>query len=221
MEVQRLEQIGVLRKVNRSAWGAPAFIIPKKDQTIRFITDFRELNKRIMRKPYPIPHIQDLLLRLEGFTYATSLDLNMGYYHIKLTPNSSELCTVVLPWGKYEYLKLPMGLCNSPDIFQEKMGDLFADLETVRAYIDDLLIVTKGDWQDHLDTLETVLQRLRKAGLKVNVNKSFFAKHDLEYLGFHISRNGIQPLKSKVDAILKIAPPKNKKQVRRFLGMIN
>ena len=62
LDVQRLERIGVLRKVNRSAWGAPAFVIPKKDQTVRFITDFRELNKRILQKPYPIPQIQDLLL---------------------------------------------------------------------------------------------------------------------------------------------------------------
>ena len=81
-EVQRLCEIGVLRKVNRSQWGAPTFIIPKKDNTVRFISDFRELNKRIKRKPYPIPKIQDLLLKLEGFQYATSLDLNMGYYHI-------------------------------------------------------------------------------------------------------------------------------------------
>ncbi len=51
--------------------------------------------------------------------FATSLDLNMGYYHIELTPNSSRYCTIVLPWGKYEYLQLPRGLCNSPDIFQE------------------------------------------------------------------------------------------------------
>ena len=145
----------------------------------------------------------------------------MGYYHIKLTQNLSDLCTVVLLWGKYEYLKLPMGLCNSPDIFQEKMGDLFADLETVRAYIDDLLVITKGNWYDHLAMLETVLRRLLEAGLKVNVNKSFFSKHELQYLGYWISRQGIQPLKSKVDAILKIAPPTNTKELRRFLGMIN
>ena len=75
-EVERLCKIGVLRRVNRSEWGAPTFIIPKKDSTVRFISDFRELNKRIKRKPYPIPRIQDLLLKLEGFTYATSLDLN-------------------------------------------------------------------------------------------------------------------------------------------------
>ena len=76
MEVERLCEIGVLKKVNRSQWAAPTFIIPKKDGTVRFISDFRELNKRIKRKPFPIPHIQDMLLNLEGFKYATSLDLN-------------------------------------------------------------------------------------------------------------------------------------------------
>eukprot|EP00957_Ditylum_brightwellii_P097803 7447731-Ditylum_brightwellii.AAC.1 len=90
----------------------------------------------------------------------------MGFYHIELTPSSSVLCTIVLPWGKYEYLKLPMGLSNSPDVFQEKMGDLFSDLEHVRAYIDDLLVITKGTWKDHLAELDKVLTRLSKAGLK-------------------------------------------------------
>jgi hypothetical protein len=103
MEVERLCKEGVLRRVNRSEWAAPTFIIPKKDGSVRFISDFRELNKRIKRKPYPIPKIQDLMLKLEGFTFGTSLDLNMGYYHISLSPNSRKLCTIILPWGKYEY----------------------------------------------------------------------------------------------------------------------
>jgi hypothetical protein len=148
-EVERLCQLGVLKKVNRSEWAAPTFIIPKKDGSVRFISDFRELNKRIKRKPFPIPKIQDLLLKLEGFQYATSLDLNMGYYHIELSPNSKRLCTIVLPWGKYEYQKLPMGLCNSPDIFQEKMSTLMSDLEFVCTYTDDLLVMTMSTWEDH------------------------------------------------------------------------
>ena len=119
-EVERLCEIGVLRKVNRSQWAAPTFVIPKKDGTVRFISDFRELNKRIRRVPYPTPHTQDMLLNLEGFQCATSLDLNMGYYHLELSPDSRELCTIALPFGKCEYLRLPMGLCNSPDTFQEK-----------------------------------------------------------------------------------------------------
>jgi hypothetical protein len=135
MEVDRLCQVGVLRKVNHSKWAAPAFIIPKKDGSVRFISNFRELNKTIKRKPFPIPKIQDMLLKLEGFQYVTSLDLKMGYYHIELSPHSKRLCTnIVLPWGKYEYQRLPMGLCNSPDIFQEKMSSLMQGLEYVRTY---------------------------------------------------------------------------------------
>ena len=153
--------------------------------------------------------------------YATSLDLNMGYYHIQLTPTASSYCTIVLPWGKYEYLRLPMGLCNSPDIFQEKMGDLVAGLEFARAYIDDLLVISNGSLMDHLDKLEQVLSRLQEAGLKVNSSKSFFAREELEYLGYWITQEGIKPLSKKVEAINNLAAPKTRKQVRSFVGMIN
>ena len=61
-----------------------------------------------------------------------------------------------------------MGLANSPDIFQEKINDLLGDLEYIRAYIDDCLIITKSTWEDHLDKLNEVLHRLKQAGLKVN-----------------------------------------------------
>ena len=221
VEVNRLCELGVLKKVNRSQWAAPTFLIPKKDGTVRFISDFRELNKRIKRRPFPIPHIQDLLMNLEGFKYATSLDLNMGYYHLELSAKSKELCTIVLPFGKFEYQRTPMGLCNSPDIFQEKMNELFDGLDFVRAYIDDLLILTKGSFEEHLEQLELVLQRLRDAGLKVNAKKSFFARGELEYLGYWITRDGIQPLKKKVEAILKIDQPKNRKELRSFIGVVN
>ena len=91
---------------------------------------------------FPIPKIQDLLLKLEGFQYATSLDFNMGYYHIELSPFSHKLCMIVQLWGKYEYLCLPMGLINSSDIFQEKMSTLMDGLEFVRTYLADCLCLT-------------------------------------------------------------------------------
>jgi hypothetical protein len=90
------------------------FTIAKPDKTLRSLADLRELNKRIKRKPFPTPKINDLLQKLEGFYLATSLDLNMGYYHIGLTPYASTLCTVVFPWGKYEYLRLPQELPDMP-----------------------------------------------------------------------------------------------------------
>ena len=77
-----------------------------------------------------------------------------------------------------------MGLCNSAAIFQEKMNKLFAGLEYIRAYIDDLLIISKGSFEDHLDKLEQVLNKLKAAGLKINASKSYFAQEELEYLGY-------------------------------------
>jgi Reverse transcriptase (RNA-dependent DNA polymerase) len=91
----------------------------------------------------------------------------MGYYHIELSPRVKQLCIIVLPWGKYEYQRLPKGLCNSPDIFQEKMSCLMAGLEYMQAYIDDLLIITKGTYLEHLQKLATVLTRLQQAVLKI------------------------------------------------------
>ena len=114
-----------------------------------------------------------------------------------------------------------MGLCNSPDIFQEHMSELMCDLEYVRAYIDDLVVFTKGSFEDHLEKVDQVLSRLQEAGLKVNAKKSFFAKQELEYLGYWITREGVQPLPNKVEAIKNITPPKIRRQLRRFIGMIN
>jgi hypothetical protein len=145
----------------------------------------------------------------------------MGYYHIQLTPNARRLCTIVLPWGKYEYCRLPMGVCNSPDIFQERMSDLMAGLEFVRTYLDDLLVLTKGDWSDHLHSLEQVLSRLAQAGLKVNATKSFFGRTETEYLGFWITRHGIRPISKKVEAIQLLQPPTTRRQLRHFIGLVN
>jgi hypothetical protein len=116
-ETDRLVLIRVMKWQPYLQWASPSFIIPKKDLTVRTISDFRELKKRIVRKPYPIPKISTTLQELEGFTYATALDLNMGYYIIRFDPMASKMCTIIFLWGKYSYLRLPMGFAGSADIF--------------------------------------------------------------------------------------------------------
>ncbi len=148
------------------------FIVPKKNNTERFLSDFREVNKRLIKKPFPIPKIRTVLQELEGFTFATALDRNMGYYTIRLDPDASKICTIIFPWGKYSYKRLPMGIAGSPDIFQAEMMKLMESLEYVKAYIDDLLCISRESFDDHLDKLEEVLKQLREAGLKVNADKS-------------------------------------------------
>ena len=103
-ELQRLCDLGVLEWQPSSEWGSPSFIIPKpKNNTVRLLSDFREVNKRIVRKPFPLPKISTVLQEIEGFSYATTLDLNMGYYAIRLEPDASRVCTIIFPWGKYSY----------------------------------------------------------------------------------------------------------------------
>lgn len=220
-ECDRLVQLGVLEECQESEWAAPTFIIPKKNHTVRFISDFRKLNAALKRKPYPIPKIQDMLQKLEGFKYATALDLNMGYYTIKLNPDAQNLCTIVLPWGKYKYKRLPMGVAGSPDIFQAKMSSLMAGLEFVRVYLDDCLVISTTTFADHLAKLQKCLHRISEAGLRINAEKSYFGRDAIEYLGYWVTRNGIQPLPDKVDAMLKMEEPKTKKQLRAFVGLVN
>ena len=219
-EINRLIEIGVLEQVQEADWLSPSFIVPKSDKTVRFLSDFRELNKALVRRPFPLPKISDMLQQMEGFTFASAIDLNMGYYHLKLDLETMKICAIVFPWGIYRYRRLPMGVACSPDIFQSKMSSLFAELDYVQAYIDDLLCLSKGTFDDHLEKLDVVLQKLSDAGLQVNAVKSNFAAQEIDYLGYHLTKNGIAPQQSKVAAILALKPPRNVKDLRRCLGII-
>ena len=106
-------------------------MVPKQNKTVHFVSDFRELNKRIVRIPFPLPKISTVLQELEGFTFATALDLNMGYYTIRLDPDLSKICTIIFPWGKDSYLQLLMGVECDPEIFQANISELMESLDFV------------------------------------------------------------------------------------------
>jgi hypothetical protein len=106
-----------------------------------------------------------------------------------------------------------MRFAESADIFQAEMVNLMAVLEYVRAYIDDLLVITKSSHYDHLGKLEQVFIQLRDASLKLNAAKSFFCPRETEYLGYILTRGGIKPQLKKVQAILALNPPKSVKEL--------
>eukprot|EP00804_Cyclotella_cryptica_P019623 CCRYP_013964-RA/>CCRYP_013964-RA protein AED:0.40 eAED:0.40 QI:0/0/0/1/0/0/2/0/137 len=132
----------------------------------------------------------------EGFTFATALDLNMGYYTIRLDPDASKICTIIFPW-----VLLPQVTnwhCWFSGHFSIKMMELMATLEFIRAYIDDLLCTTKGTLEDHLAKLELVLSRLQDVNLNVNTCKPNFCAIETDYLGYILSQDGIKPQPNKV-----------------------
>ena len=222
VEIKPLCNIGVLVKCNDSGWAALTFKQSKEAGNVRVLTDFRVLNRYIKPEPHPLPKISNLLQKLEGLIWATTaFDLSMGYYHIVMGKESSYLCTMILPWGKYRYCCLPIGLNSSPDIFQAIINDLTGNLPNIRAYLDDILVTTAGSYKDHLKHGELVLQRLMDVGFAVSLRKSSFAVTEIDYLGYWITRCGIQPQPEKVEAIMRLTQLTTNRHLRRFLRMIN
>jgi hypothetical protein len=197
-EMKRLTDIDVFNRNSYYEWAAPTFIKAKKTGDVRILTDFRRLNAQIKRRPFPLPKISDLLRKLSGFKYETAIDLSMGYYHISLDLEAQKLCTTILPWGKYQYKRLPMGVKTSPDIFQRMMYESLGDIPNIQAYLDDILITSNGTFEEHAAIMEHILERLQQANFRANLRKCYFAESKIDYLGYEITRDGIQPQPKKV-----------------------
>ena len=116
-----------------------------------------------------------------------------------------------------------MGIAGAPDIFQSIMMDLLGDLDFVLVYQDDILLLQRhGETEeDHLKKMETVLKRLNDIGFRANLRTLFFIQTEVEYLGFLLTTDGIKPQPKKIEAMTRIKPPTNLKQLKRFLGMVN
>jgi hypothetical protein len=227
-EFRRQCDIGAMRRLTPTefearVWAFPAFGIPKKNGTIRVVIDFRRLNSQLVRREFPLSMTEEILTSIKGFLYATSLDLNMGYLSIPLNDRAREILTIIMPFGAYECLALPMGVMTATDLFQARMVHLFADMEERRPhpYIDDILHFKGMTFDEHLAILNEMLKLLADAGMQVSADKSRFCQTSVEFLGFQLDRTGYRPLPSRVDAILRVLPPSNLKQVRGFLGVIN
>ena len=207
-ETDCLEKIGVSKKNNGSEWGAATFIQPKKTGDARVLTNFRKLNAALKRKPFPLPKTNEFLQWLAGFVFAAAIDLSMACCHVPLDKESQKLCSNVLPWGKCQHTRLPMGVKVAPDLFEQVVNNLFSDPNFVQACLDDILITSSDSFHDHSEKLDIVPHRLTEAGFRANLRKCFLAKDELDHLGHWFSHDGIQPQSKKVEAMLRLQPPK-------------
>jgi hypothetical protein len=219
-ELDRLVAEDVLEPAPRSEWIAGTFIIKKKDGRVRWITDFRGLNNAIRRKVYPIPLIADLLRRRKGYEYLTKLDISMQFYTFELDDESRSYTTIATPFGLYRYKRLPMGICESPDIAQEIMEKVLAPLrDKIDSYIDDVAVFSNS-WEEHLELLRHLLTLLQDTGFTVNPLKCEWAVKETDFLGFWLTPTGLKPWAKKIAGMVAMQEPTNKQQLQSFLGMI-
>jgi hypothetical protein len=144
MELNHLVRNSVPASQQESEWASPSFIIPKKDGRVCWISNLRQLNKVIRRKQYPLLIITDILRKRSGYKYFSKLDICMQYYTFKIDKESQDLCTIITPFDKYKYLRLPMGLKCSPGIAQAAMENVLSEIEDADIYIDNVGALSSG-----------------------------------------------------------------------------
>jgi len=219
-ELQRLCDIGVLKRCGPSEWGLPSFIIPKKDGKVRWVSDLRELNKAIKPVNYTLPIISDIVRKRQGYKYMTKLDLSMMFYAIELTDQAKEIAVISTHFGNFSYQRAPMGLRNSPAFAQSIIEDTLRDIDECEVYIDDVG-VWSNDWDSHLTVLSRIFSALEEKGFAVNPLKCEFGIKEGDFLGHWMTPEGVRPWAKKVSAILSLDRPKTASDVRTFTGMIN
>lgn len=226
---------GSIIQKSKSSWASPALLTPKKsadgapkrvwnkktkqwDVVWRFCCDFRALNSATKKHAHPLPNADAEIERAAGHKYYCFLDLLNGFWHIITHPNDREKTAFVTPFGIYEWLVMPFGLCNAPATFQSFVEEVLGPLrEFLAGLLDDIAI-----WADTIEELKErvhkVLERLNEYGLVLNIPKCRWFVTEGTFLGFKISEAGIRADPAKVAAIRERPAPKTATEIRSFLN---
>ena len=221
IELDRMEKCDVIEKVvEPSEWVSGLVVVHKKDGNLRVCLDPRNLNKALRREHFKLPTREEVMAQFAGAKVLSKLDAKLGFWQLKLTPSSSQLCTFATPLGRYRFKRLPFCIKSAPEVYHFTIHGIFKDLPGVDTSMDD--IITWGESTEvHDQRLRAVLQRCREVNLKLNPAKYKIGVLELTFLGDVVSAEGLKADQEKVRAIDAMEKPQNVKDLQRFLGMVN
>lgn len=195
-------------------------VVPKGKDDIRLVIDLRGPNRYIHRTPFPIPTLEKILSELDGARWFSTIDLSYAFFHIELHEDSRHLTNFYTEFGMFRCVRLPFGLCNAPDIFQETLQrTVLADCKGCKNYLDDVLVFGKTK-EEHDVNLANVRACLANHNVVLNESKCVFGSQSVVFLGFHLTPNGWQVEEEKVQAIKNFRQPNCCAEVKSFLGLI-
>lgn len=221
-EIDRMLALGIIERTTCPKWLNPVISVPKKNDTVRLVIDARKLNEVTKRTFYSSRNTNEILSRMRGSKFLSTIDLSDAYYQIKIAePCRDYTAFKVGTKGTFRYVRMAMGLCNSASTWCELVDRVIGcDLEPeCFSYMDDFVIATDS-FERHLFVLETLLSRLNNAGLRISAEKSFFCRDSINFLGYIITSDGVKCNEEKVKAIVDLPRPTSIRKIRQFIGMV-
>uniref|UniRef100_A0A5S6QL73 RNA-directed DNA polymerase n=1 Tax=Trichuris muris TaxID=70415 RepID=A0A5S6QL73_TRIMR len=219
--IEKLVKQGILETVRHSKWATPVVPVLKRTGELRICGDYRStVNSATKKDTYPLPTVAELLSTISGGVLFSKLDLAQAYQQLKVNDETAQLLTVNTPKGLMKVTRLPFGVDVAPSIFQRFMDTCLAGLDGVKAYLDDVLITRRTE-DEHWERVDAVLQRLDKAGIRLQRDKCLFGVQEVEYVGFRIDKLGVHPTQQKVEAVQKAPTPTSNAELKAFLGLFN
>ena len=223
-EFAHMMQLGIIRP-SKSPWASPLTMVPKQSGEWRYCGDYRKLNNITVRDSYPIPFLQNFAANFHGCKVFSKVDLAKAFNQIPMNEEDIPKTAVCTPFGLFEWLRMPYGLKGSSQTFQRFLDGILRELNNngdlkIFGYVDDILVGSTCEDQ-HLRDLQLLFQALHNNNVVINISKCEFLKTSLTFLGHVVSSDGIKPTNDKVKVVESFPKPITKKDMRRFLGLIN
>ena len=205
-----------------SDYCSPIVLVKKKDQSLRLTVDYREINKVVRDVCPTLPQIESSIAKLYKNKFFTSIDLSSAYWQVPLKPESRKYTAFAGNEKLFQFNVLPMGLKISPAIYNRVILHVLQDVafKSSIVYLDDISILGES-FDEHLNNLEAVFQKLQEHGMKIQLAKCNFMKRSLKFLGYKISQKGLETDPAKIECVKSWPTPCNTKALMRFLGFTN
>ena len=219
-QVAELLRMGIIRE-SSSTTVSPIVLVSSAGKK-RMCVDYRLLNACTVPNRYPVRNVRDVLERVKGSKYFATIDLQKGYHQIQVSDICIPLTAFNVPWGTFEYCRLPFGVRNGPAAFQHVMDKVFAGklYSGIEVFVDDILIHSDNE-EEFLKLLEYAMQKMAEFNLKANLGKSSFGYTNIDYIGYHIDAEGFEVTKKHQEAIARLEEPTTKSEVRKINGLFN
>ncbi|KAI0991679.1 hypothetical protein K3495_g16508, partial [Podosphaera aphanis] len=206
-------------RASSSPGGAPVLFVKKPGGGLRFCVDYRSLNTITKKDRYPLPLIKETFRALSQARWFTKLDVSAAFHRIRVKKGDEWKTAFQTRLGLFEWMVMPFGLSGAPAAWQRWVNDLLRDYldDFCTAYLDDVLIWSDGNREDHLQKVDKVLEKFRTAGLKLDLKKCSFVVDEVKYLGFIVTAGkGISVDPDKKKAIENWEIPSTQTGVRSF-----